>query len=327
MTAATTDLDVRGYLAAVKRYLDDLPDDDRRDLLDDLESHLTEVAAEDEGSLVERLGPPDVYARELRASAGLSAYVAADELTAGERLRHRIRTSPVGALADTAPVRAVRGAIPELRPVWWVVRGYLAAVAIGALFFGAKPIEGPPWPMVDGSWVAGTVLLAVCVLLSVLAGRATRDRERWGALGIVANVVIVLAFLAALPRLQQPVASEAVYMAQGDPFGVLRHADGAPITHLCAYDEDGKRLDDIQLFDQLGRPVEPSGLRVGPLIDRLDERFPFVERKLRASGIAADEDFECPKFDDLDELRRVPPKLRGRMLIEEAPFGRVAPLR
>ena len=134
MSAATTDTQVRDYLSAVERFLDDLPADERRELLEDLEEHLTEVAAEDDGSLRDRLGPPDAYAAELRASAGLPPHVATAELTAVERLRWSLRASPLGALALSAPVRAVRGYLPELRPAWWVVRGYLAAVVIGAMW-------------------------------------------------------------------------------------------------------------------------------------------------------------------------------------------------
>src|SRR4030095_596703 len=48
-----------------------LPGPDRELLLEDLEDHLQEVAAEAGGPLSERLGRPEAYAAELRASAGL----------------------------------------------------------------------------------------------------------------------------------------------------------------------------------------------------------------------------------------------------------------
>jgi uncharacterized membrane protein len=63
--------EVTAYAAAVRAALADLPPAAREDLLEDLEQHLHEVA-EEEGSLHARLGPPQVYAEELRASAGLS---------------------------------------------------------------------------------------------------------------------------------------------------------------------------------------------------------------------------------------------------------------
>ena len=72
--------DVATYAATVRAQLADLPAMERDVLLEDLEQHLAEVAAEGEGSLVDRLGPPEDYAVELRA-----AYRAG---------RHRLRLGP-----------------------------------------------------------------------------------------------------------------------------------------------------------------------------------------------------------------------------------------
>src|SRR5260370_7513852 len=60
--------DVATYAAIVRAQLADLPATERDALLEDLEQHLAEVAAEGEGSLVDRLGPPEAYAVELRAA-------------------------------------------------------------------------------------------------------------------------------------------------------------------------------------------------------------------------------------------------------------------
>ena len=73
MSTETMSADVRDYLAAVMRELADLPPAERDDLLDDLDDHLHEVLAEGEGSLEQRLGPPAMYAAELRTSAGLAS--------------------------------------------------------------------------------------------------------------------------------------------------------------------------------------------------------------------------------------------------------------
>ena len=66
----TLDPDVRAYLDAVRHHLADLPSEERDELVEDLEAHLLEVAAESDEPLASRLGPPDDYAAELRASAG-----------------------------------------------------------------------------------------------------------------------------------------------------------------------------------------------------------------------------------------------------------------
>lgn len=59
------------YAEAVGRWLDDLPLATAAELLEGLGEHLAEVGADDFESLVDLLGPPDSYAAELRASAGL----------------------------------------------------------------------------------------------------------------------------------------------------------------------------------------------------------------------------------------------------------------
>lgn len=60
--------DAARYADAVRAALADLGDEERAALLDDLEAHLAEVAAESDAPLTERLGPPDRYAAELRAA-------------------------------------------------------------------------------------------------------------------------------------------------------------------------------------------------------------------------------------------------------------------
>lgn len=80
MSTTTADAEVRNYIEAVRAHLDYLPEDDRDELLEDLEEHLHEVAAEDDGTLEQRLGPPGLYAEELRVSAGLAS---------GDRPSHR----------------------------------------------------------------------------------------------------------------------------------------------------------------------------------------------------------------------------------------------
>ncbi|GAA1537391.1 DUF1700 domain-containing protein [Kribbella lupini] len=72
------------YLAQVKAELADLPPGELEDVLDDVASHLTEVAAEfqqepTEGQLWERLGTPRQYADELRTAAGYPASTRAPE--------------------------------------------------------------------------------------------------------------------------------------------------------------------------------------------------------------------------------------------------------
>lgn len=301
MNAPTTNAEVRDYLAEVDRLLDDLPDDERRELLDDLEQHLLEVAAEDDGSLRERLGPPEVYAAELRASAGLAPHTAASDMPVGERLRRRLRASSIGTIAELSAVRAVRELLPELRPVWWVLRGYLAAVAIDAFLLRANPTGGLPWPSIDGSTLLGTALVALCVLVSIVAGRALVAQNRARLMAVTANVVIVLMFVAALPRTRLPIPSDVVSIVQAKPFGFLQHGDGSPITGICAYDEDGKRVKDVRLFDQDGRPIDIARNELEELLGKIEGSAPFRRRMAQVVPGPGAEPFECPK--KLEDLR------------------------
>jgi uncharacterized membrane protein len=73
MTAQHDPDAVARYAAAVRAAVADLPAGEREQLLDDLEAHLAEVAAESALPLDERLGPPETYATELRTAYGAPA--------------------------------------------------------------------------------------------------------------------------------------------------------------------------------------------------------------------------------------------------------------
>jgi hypothetical protein len=65
---------VEAYEHALRAAVSDLPEADADEMVRDLRTHLAEVAAEQPAStLTEIVGPPDRYATELRAAAGLEA--------------------------------------------------------------------------------------------------------------------------------------------------------------------------------------------------------------------------------------------------------------
>jgi hypothetical protein len=264
MTTTLEDNGVRFYTARVADHLDDLPEAERRDLLEDLEQHLLEVAAEADGDLIERLGPPEAYAAELRASAGIPPRGERTERGLRERLATRVaRSGPARAfrsVAATEAVRSLRGFLPELRPGWWVLRGYLAVFAV-AVLWGERsvyPLRHALVPDVYGP-VIGLASVGLAMWASVKLGRRGSSSTAARRFSAVASLVVILMASAALNAIgNRMVPIEALgpdpYSAEPPPF--LQHSDGTPITNICPYATDGSPLSGVLLFDQSGRPIE-----------------------------------------------------------------------
>jgi hypothetical protein len=255
MSTTVAGEEVRAYLEAVRAHLDYVPPDDRDELLEDLEEHLLEVAAESDGTLEDRLGPPSAYAEELRASAGLPG-----PGTEGARLMQRISGSQIlrrAAVAlDSQRARGLRRFIRELSPGWWVARGYLGVLAWGVIVArdeGRSVREAIPYPRLLGSYAWGVLVAIVAIVVSVKLGRlAARDRRAWIASLAATVVVLAVGFtvLGDLGDLGYAYADDASAL---NPY--LQHADGTPIANICPYSSDGKLLNGVLLFDQFGRPI------------------------------------------------------------------------
>jgi hypothetical protein len=260
--------EVARYATAVRAAFADLPGPGRELLLEDLEDHLQEVATEAGGPLEERLGQPEAYAAELRASAGLPA--AGPRPTGPRPARPRLRESRVArraaglwaaALAHPAG-RAVVGLLPELRPAWWVLRGYLAvqamAVAASVLFAGVG--LSFPVPALFDSRVLGLLAVVAAVAGSVALGRrgTATWRTRW--LVVAGNLVLAVFALVMTAELGSSEAYDDYRYADGyvatyrEPVSGLR-ADGREISNIFPFDADGKPLKDVYLIDQDGHPV------------------------------------------------------------------------
>jgi hypothetical protein len=294
--------EVARYASAVRAACADLPAPDRELLLEDLEDHLSEVAAEAGGPLSERLGRPEAYAAELRASAGLPAPGAG---AAGRPGRPRLRDSGAarrlaGLWAATAghpAVRAMAGFLPELRPAWWVLRGYLAvqaaAVALTPLFAGGG--FSFPVPQLFGSSLLGLLAVAAAVAGSVALGR--RGARSWATRGLlaagdVALIVVALALVAELGGSEAVEDRPEFVTAYAGPVSGLR-SDGREISNIFPFDAKGRPLRDVYLVDQDGHPVvathygdeylEPE-LRLDRDGNEVANRYPQVQHEVTAAG-------------------------------------------
>ncbi|MGY1856399.1 HAAS signaling domain-containing protein [Modestobacter sp. SYSU DS0290] len=260
MTAPTApDLarQVQNYLVAVECELSDLPAEERGDLLEDLETHLASLAEEDDDRPIDvRLGSPVAYAAELRAAAGLpprdGARPSRDRTAELRRWVARAQAHPLG--------REVHRLQRELRPAWWVLRGYLL-IAVPAALSGDWDF---PFPAPLGSEALGVLLVPAAVAGSVWLGRrelSPRLRVPVLAGGALLALVAFFAVVDASPADSVDYGYAAEY---GYPTPVTDQAVGqyplvsryGPVTDVLPYAADGTPLEGVLLYDQDGRPLE-----------------------------------------------------------------------
>ncbi|HEY4845161.1 MAG TPA: hypothetical protein VII89_05655 [Candidatus Dormibacteraeota bacterium] len=253
-------IDVASYAASVRTALSDLPPDQAEVLLEDLEDHLREIAAEAGGPLAERLGPPEQYAQELRAAYGAAQ---ANGRRQDPALRD-IRRS-VAWVTGSTWYRQVRAFLPELRPAWWVLRAYLVVLVLTAASsrsYNLRPIPNP----FSSRGLLQIIATAIAIVLSIRLGRRDRPLAKGGRLlAIGANIMVALIALPVLASMGTFPSMAMVEAGGGqsvDP-QTLFSATGA-VTNIYPYSKDGKPLTDILLFDQEGHPLTLSA-KIGDL--------------------------------------------------------------
>ncbi|MGQ5260306.1 HAAS signaling domain-containing protein [Micromonospora sp. ZYX-F-536] len=245
-----TEQEITDYVARVRAALADLPPTRRDELTEDLPDHLAEVAAEADGTLVERLGEPEAYAAELRAAAGAPASARnLDQRVAATVVRFRRRLRAVDTrLGPPLGYETASDFLRLLRPGWWVLRGYLAAMLVTVIStggsFGLLPRFG-------GELLAGLIMLVAFVLASIWLGRRSARLTRWprAALQIGSAVLVVFAFAALMQAEDRMRYDEYGY----DPTAVNNPYDR--IRDVFVYDSEGRLVENARLFDQNGDPI------------------------------------------------------------------------
>ncbi|MGI5492595.1 HAAS signaling domain-containing protein [Microtetraspora malaysiensis] len=248
----TPRMDPEEYARAVRVELDDLPAKDRDELLEDLDDHLTEVAAESDVPLEERLGSPAAYAAELRAAYG------------GRPARpRRSVTGRVGAVLGAAhrrllglpPYRQVVAFLPELRPAWWAIRGYALALVVLSAVGPGGVVPGDPV-----SWAFTLMVIWASVWLGrrTIAGVGSRWRRTPLILANAGAAWAVLVGVAAADHTgvyETAVGYDAGGPAQPVEVRNVGSFDGGGIYNIVPYAADGTALTDVRLYDQDGRPI------------------------------------------------------------------------
>jgi hypothetical protein len=249
--AATTPDDVPSYVAAVRARLDDLAPDEVEELTGGLEADLTEALAGFDETPRERFGDPGAYADELRAAADLPPRRDPQPAGLGAVLdgarRRWVATgdAQLEALRRVPGFATVRDFVVILRPVWWVLRAWVAVAALRQLFAGERGLVGS---------IPSAVLLLVAVVVSVALGRRTPLRRTQArVLLAVGNVLAVLALPFVVANLAPSYANPAS-VEYGAPAGLW--LNGEPVVDIRPYDAQGRPLTDVQLYDDQGQPLE-----------------------------------------------------------------------
>jgi hypothetical protein len=245
MTTGTVP-DVKAYLSAVRARLDDLPAEERDDLLADVEPSILDSAQESDVPVELRLGPPAAFADELRAAAGLPPRAEPADDAPRRRLSERLAAADT-FLATSPTTRWLR----DLAPLWWVLRGLVAVGALEILYDGS--LVGGDEP--DSYALMVALAAAVAVTVSIAVGLR---RPRRNAAIVLVNLVLTLA---AAPVMWDAISAgraalfDDAVVSEAAPAPGLVY-DGEPVQNLYAFDRKGRLLQDVRLYTQHGRPLE-----------------------------------------------------------------------
>jgi uncharacterized membrane protein len=181
---------VEQFVDRVEAACADLPGGQRRRLLADLEEHLRERLG-DAGGLSE-LGPPETYARELRAAAGLAegpasamnAVTAVDGGPApGGSLRWAALTARAGWLTRRAVLIGLAGLLVLLALI------VVGLIAVNAGSTGSSSQVGVP--VVSASASAGATFSTVVTVPAVVGLTTSVATDKLEAVGLIVVVAQV----------------------------------------------------------------------------------------------------------------------------------------
>jgi hypothetical protein len=253
--------EVAGYVAAVRAALSDLPPSVIEELLEDLPEHLAEVQAEGNGTLRDRLGEPEAYASELRTTAGFvggfpdpprkSGWVTPQEIRANAEPAIRLLRQADLRVGSVIGYQRASDFLILLRPAWWVLRGYLFAMAT-AYFFDSGRNHGL-LPRLGDSTVLAIIWLAGCLAVSIVVGTKARGWSKWPRYALRAGTVVLVLF-----------AISGFVTADNDThyygsYTVGDYGGGNPysgVQDVYVYDSQGHLVQGARLFDQDGSPIQ-----------------------------------------------------------------------
>ncbi|MER6946384.1 hypothetical protein ABT294_20355 [Nonomuraea sp. NPDC000554] len=242
------------YAQAVRDALAEHPE--REELLEDLDDHLAEIAAESDVPLEERLGPPEAYAEELVAAYGGRP---SSRQRGRVRVRERVRALHV-LMLGSAPYSRLVAFLPELRPGWWVLRGYLLTMLVFSAVYNGRLV---PENVLE--WVA----VGVGIWVSVWFGSRARGRMLMPFV-VAVNAVAALTLIGGFMGIAEDSERLDAYNSSDSSQVTMAtvSAPGDEVYNIKPYAKDGTPLTDVYLYDQDGKPVTTNPEFYGYKVDR-----------------------------------------------------------
>jgi hypothetical protein len=279
--------EISRYVGEVEALLSDLDREELDDLIHDLELHLREIRAEADEPFTAVIGSPQEFATELRQSAGFGSAPPAPAAGPGPVARMEARVASfVQAKLDGVRAhtwgRAILEFLPELRPGWWVLRGYLLALAVGWMT-SESPLGLLGIPRFGGSVVAGLVATALLIVLSVRWGRHRYDGWLKQTAVRMAGAVAVITALVAANTLAAAGYADDYYISDIDTAPFVESDWTTPPANIYAYLPDGTPLYQVLLFNEAGDPVD---LPESGFSERLDLPFEAVPVEIDGRTVA-----------------------------------------
>lgn len=278
MTSPTISQTRHGYVERVERLLLDLAADERTEVLQDLQAHIIEL---DEHEIERVLGTPEAFVREFRESAGLD-----DDTRKASRGERGIRrwvwvllTAPLnwatGALGrlerrlgltearialvkDHPWARWVAAHWIEFRPVWLAVRGWLAVSLLAGGISAGRAFERFPFPSVNGSTLAGILVVAWMTSLSYKVDKHRKaGAARWDRLFTNGTLTLIgFSIMFGLPLGHSTVVYQEIYVDERTrPEPAMLVGTSGPLLNIHAYDIDGNPVE-VLLYDNYGQPIQ-----------------------------------------------------------------------
>jgi len=280
--------DVATYAASVRAALSNLPTDQSEVLLEELEDHLREIAADAGGPLHERLGPPQQYAEDLRA-----AYGAAQVTTRRQDAALHDLQRALARVTGSTWYRQIRAFLPELRPAWWVLRAYLAVLILMAAVSPGYPLGPIPDPTSKRGLVE-ILATGIAIWLSVRIGRRSRQLSQKAlVLAYSANLLIALFAVVVLANMRSFAYSELTGTTSPQQTTFANAFAAGQVTNIYPYSQDGKPLTNVLLYDQDGRPImvdkseAQTSYPIGADGKAVTNAYPLTQRHLTGDPVVA----------------------------------------